>query len=99
MGIPEVALFLFHQERLYDRVKEYTDKVFLMTGNNSKKEHKEICGQLKKVPSEETLILVATGSLIGEGFDFPRLDTYNHGNTGFFSKCGRTVCRKAKPGL
>lgn len=56
MGIPEVALFLFHQERLYDRVKEYADKVFLMTGNNSKKEHKEICGQFKKVAPEETLI-------------------------------------------
>lgn len=66
---------MFHQERLYEQVKEYADKVFLMTGNNSKKEHKEICGQLKKVASEETLILLATGSLIGEGFDFPRLDT------------------------
>lgn len=64
-----------HSERLYEQVKEYADKVFLMTGNNSKKEHKEICGQLKKVASEETLILLATGSLIGEGFDFPRLDT------------------------
>lgn len=64
-----------HSERLYERLKEYADKVFLMTGNNSKKEHRAILAQLSQVESEETLILVATGKLIGEGFDFPRLDT------------------------
>ena len=50
-------------------------KFFLMTGNNSKKEHKQIREQLQKADPRETLILIATGSLIGEGFDFPRLDT------------------------
>ena len=64
-----------HSERLYDQMKGYADKVFLMTGNNSKKEHKQICEQLQQISPEETLVLVATGSLIGEGFDFPRLDT------------------------
>ena len=46
-----------------------------MTGNNSKKEHRKIREQLRETAPEETLALVATGSLIGEGFDFPRLDT------------------------
>lgn len=64
-----------HSERLYERVKEYADKVFLMTGNNSKKEHRYIREQLQKTSQNETLALVATGSLVGEGFDFPRLDT------------------------
>lgn len=64
-----------HSERLYERLKECADKVFLMTGNNSKKEHKKIREQLQVVDSKETLILVATGSLIGEGVDFPRLNT------------------------
>ena len=64
-----------HAERLYGQIKEYADKVFLMTGNNSKKEHKQIREQLQKADPRETLILIATGSLIGEGFDFPRLDT------------------------
>lgn len=64
-----------HSERLYDRMKGYADRVFLMTGNNSKKEHKQIREQLQQTAPEETLALVATGSLIGEGFDFPRLDT------------------------
>ena len=64
-----------HSQKLYERMKEYADKVFLMTGDNSKKEHKKICEQLQAVSPEETMVLVATGSLIGEGFDFPRLDT------------------------
>lgn len=64
-----------HSERLYERVKEYADHVFLMTGNNSKKEHRQILEKLKNVSRDESVILVATGSLIGEGFDYPRLDT------------------------
>lgn len=64
-----------HSERLYERIKGYADKVFLMTGNNSKKEHRRIREQLQETTPGETLALVATGSLIGEGFDFPRLDT------------------------
>lgn len=46
-----------------------------MTGNNSKREHKQILEQMKLVDKQESLVLVATGKLIGEGFDFPRLDT------------------------
>ena len=64
-----------HSEKLYDRLQGYADYLFLMTGNNSKKEHKKILEQLHQVEAEKTVILVATGSLIGEGFDFPRLDT------------------------
>ena len=64
-----------HSQRLYERLKEDADKVFLMTGNNSKKEHSRIREQLQAVESEETMLLVATGSLVGEGFDLPRLDT------------------------
>lgn len=64
-----------HSEKLYERLKAYADHVFLMTGNNSKKEHKKILEQMHQVDKAETLILIATGSLVGEGFDFPRLDT------------------------
>ena len=64
-----------HSEKLYERLKDYADHVFLMTGNNSKKEHKKILEQMHQVDKAESLILIATGSLVGEGFDFPRLDT------------------------
>ena len=63
-----------HSEKLYERLKSYADYVFLMTGNNSKKEHRKILEQTRQVNNDESMILVATGSLVGEGFDFPRLD-------------------------
>ncbi len=55
-------------------MKEEADHVFLLYGDNSDKENADIRAQLKQVPKEESLILVATGQKIGEGFDFPRLD-------------------------
>lgn len=64
-----------HSEKLYESLKSHADHVFLMTGNNSKKEHKKILEQMHQVDKNESLILIATGSLVGEGFDFPRLDT------------------------
>ena len=64
-----------HSERLYERAMAYADHVVLLTGNNSKREHRQILLEMQKVAAEESMILVATGSLIGEGFDYPRLDT------------------------
>ena len=64
-----------HSQRLYQRLMDYADKVFLLSGRNSKKEHKEMIKQMNQVKPEESMILVATGKLIGEGFDYPRLDT------------------------
>ena len=60
---------------MYERLKSYADYVFLMTGSNSKKEHRKILEQMHQVDGNQSLILIATGSLVGEGFDFPRLDT------------------------
>ena len=64
-----------HAEKFYERLRAQADYVFIMTGNNSKKEHKAIYEKMREVPDDKSLILIATGSLIGEGFDFPRLDT------------------------
>ena len=38
-----------HSMKLYERLKDHANHVFLMTGNNSKKEHKKILEQLKKL--------------------------------------------------
>ena len=51
------------------------DHVFLFYGDNSVKENSSIRQHLKEVPKDESLILVATGQKIGEGFDYSRVDT------------------------
>lgn len=70
-----LSKYVDHSTKLYNRLSGYADKVFLLTGKNSKKEHKVILQQMNQVKPDESMILVATGNLIGEGFDFPRLDT------------------------
>lgn len=67
--------FTDHADVLYDLVKGCAEHVFLLTGNKSKKEQRELRFQMDVVPADESLILIATGQLIGEGFDYPRLDT------------------------
>ena len=66
--------FKEHAKLLYDALKNEADHVFLLYGDNSDKENAEIRVKLKQVPKTESLILIATGQKIGEGFDFPRLD-------------------------
>lgn len=60
---------------LYDHLLTDADYVFILYGDNSDKENSEIRRQLREVPRDKSLILVATGQKIGEGFDYPRLDT------------------------
>lgn len=60
---------------MYDNLMKDADHVFILYGDNSDKENSEIRRKLKEVPAKESLILVATGQKIGEGFDYPRLDT------------------------
>ncbi|MCM1467307.1 MAG: DEAD/DEAH box helicase family protein [Alistipes sp.] len=70
-----LSRYVDHSRKLYERLHGYADKIFLLSGENSKKEHKDILRQMYQVRTDESMILVATGKLIGEGFDFPRLDT------------------------
>ena len=60
---------------LYDHLQKDADYVFLLYGDNSDKENLDARRSLKEVPVNKSLILVATGQKIGEGFDYPRLDT------------------------
>ena len=60
---------------LYDHLQKDADHVFLLYGDNSDKENLDVRRSLKEVPQNKSLILVATGQKIGEGFDYPRLDT------------------------
>ena len=60
---------------LYDSLCSDADNVFLLYGDNSDKENLANIRQMKNAPADESLILIATGQKIGEGFDYPRLDT------------------------
>lgn len=67
--------FTEHAAILYEQAKEYADRVFLLTGKISKKEQKLLRAEMDAVVPDESVLLIATGQLIGEGFDYPRLDT------------------------
>lgn len=64
-----------HAAIIYEHLKDYADECFLLTGEIPRKEQHRIRAEMDSVPDSKTMILVATGQLIGEGFDFPRLDT------------------------
>ncbi len=64
-----------HAKYLYDHLQGCADHVFLLYGDNTDKENAGIRRQMKEIPDDESMILIATGQKIGEGFDLPRLDT------------------------
>jgi superfamily II DNA or RNA helicase len=49
--------------------------VFVLKGGMGKKQRREIAAALAAVPENESRVILATGSYIGEGFDDARLDT------------------------
>lgn len=49
--------------------------VILILGNTSNKETQQRRQYLESIPDNESLVVVATGQCVGEGFDYPRLDT------------------------
>ncbi len=64
-----------HAEALYSLLKNKADHVFLIYGGQTSKQNQEIKSEMLSIPDAESLILIATGQKIGEGFNFPRLDT------------------------
>ena len=49
--------------------------VFVLKGGMGKKQRRETAASLAAVPENESRVILATGSYIGEGFDDARLDT------------------------
>ena len=64
-----------HAIRLEEALRGKADHVFLLLGSGKQKEKREKLTSLRAVPANESLVVVATGKYIGEGFDEPRLDT------------------------
>ena len=64
-----------HAEALFTALQGTAAHVFLLLGSDSAKDKREKLNALRAVPQDESLLIVATGKYIGEGFDEPRLDT------------------------
>jgi superfamily II DNA or RNA helicase len=64
-----------HVELLATLLRPLCRNVILLTGARSASERKEETARLMAIPDTEHLVIVATDKYIGEGFDYPRLDT------------------------
>ena len=60
-----------HAEILYDFIKNNWSKTGIATGNYNKE---EVAGQIKLLEDGDITVLVATGALLGEGFDCAKLN-------------------------
>ena len=64
-----------HVAILVEKLKDKVKNVVTLTGTGSAKEKRETLQHLQEIPENEPLVIVATGKYVGEGFDYPRLDT------------------------
>ena len=64
-----------HVHALAQMLTPHCQNVICLTGSDSTKQKRLTMETLRSIPSEQSLVIIATGKYIGEGFDFPRLDT------------------------
>ena len=64
-----------HVETLAKALTPHCKHVVILVGSESVKEKRQKMEYLQNIPSSEPLVIVATGKYVGEGFDYPRLDT------------------------
>ena len=64
-----------HVQYLAESLRKQCKNVIVLTGKLKNREKLEMIERLQAMPSNEPMIIIATGRYIGEGFDFPRLDT------------------------
>ena len=64
-----------HVAILAEKLSSEVCHTIILTGSGAHKEKKESLQQLQNIPPEEPLVIIATGKYVGEGFDYPRLDT------------------------
>lgn len=64
-----------HVRILSELLLPHATHVVSLIGADSAKEKRMAMEKLENIPTYESLAIVATGKYIGEGFDYPRLDT------------------------
>ena len=64
-----------HVALLAEQLSCYCKNVIQLVGTASAKERRETLERLEAIPTNESVVIIATGKYVGEGFDYPRLDT------------------------
>ena len=64
-----------HVTLLAEKLKTTIPNVITLTGSGSTKDKRGALQRLQTISPSEPLVIVATGKYVGEGFDYPRLDT------------------------
>jgi len=64
-----------HVQLLAERLSHHCPNIVTLCGSVSAKERREAMEQLEAIPADEPMLILATGRYVGEGFDYPRLDT------------------------
>lgn len=64
-----------HVELLAEMLETHVANVIRLTGEGTSRHKREILQKLQDIPQDTPLVIVATGKYVGEGFDYPRLDT------------------------
>lgn len=64
-----------HIELLKNLLTNKCENIITLMGKISAKEKRETMERLSNITDDDKLIIIASGKYIGEGFDYPRLDT------------------------
>ena len=64
-----------HVSVLAEKLNATIKNVISLTGAGTTREKREAMQRLQTIPDSEQLVIVVTGKYVGEGFDYPRLDT------------------------
>ncbi len=64
-----------HCRILAERMQTLGTKPFVLDGSLNKRERERLFGEVRGAPPDEDLLVIATGSYVGEGFDCPQIDT------------------------
>lgn len=64
-----------HAEYFAERLQSFAKNVIVLRGRMGKKQREAQRAQIASIPDDQERVVIATGKLIGEGFDDARLDT------------------------